>query len=78
MRNIWTLSEAKEMLTLWKNAAKALASGQVKEYMIGSRRLTYIDLEDIYKQISYFSDVISALDGSKNTKSVRTVIPRDI
>lgn len=78
MNNIWTLTEAREMLTLWKDAARALASGQVKEYIIGSRRLTYIDLDDIYKQIAYFSEVIAALDGSKNTKSVRTVIPRDI
>lgn len=76
--NIWTLQEARETLTLWKTAYKNLAAGQVKEYQIGSRKLTYLDLEEIEKQINKFAEILAVLEGRRNTKNVRTVVPRDM
>ena len=35
----YTLTEAQEMLDAWKACEKALASGQAKEYRVGSRNL---------------------------------------
>ena len=36
----YTLSEAQEMLTLWKDCEKSLASGQVTSYRVGTRECT--------------------------------------
>ena len=43
----YTLAEAREMLELWKSAEKALASGQVTSYRVGTRECTLVDMEDI-------------------------------
>ncbi len=75
--DVWTLAEAKEMLAAWKAAAKALASGTVKEYTIGTRKLTMLDMNTIHAQINYFSDTLDVLQGKANTRRVRTVVFRD-
>lgn len=76
--SVWTLAEAEEALKLWKEAYKALASGQVKEYAIGTRKLTYLELKDILKQIDYFAEVIENIKNKKNRRNVRLAVPRDI
>lgn len=74
----YTLAEAREMLTLWKECEKALASGQAKEYRVGTREFTAVDLPDIAARINYFGNVVEALSGSVRTKRVLRVVPRDL
>jgi len=74
----YTLTEAQEMLDAWKACEKALASGQAKEYRVGSREFTSVDLPDIAARINYFSNVVEALNGSVRTKRVARIVPRDL
>lgn len=78
LRSAYSLVEARQMLTLWKDCERALASGQAKSYRVGTREFTSVDLEDISRRIQYFSDVVETLSGeSRNTRVVR-VVPRDL
>ena len=74
----YTLEEAQEMLGLWKNAEKSLASGQVTSYRVGSRECTLLDMEDIRAAINYFGNLVEALSGNVRTKRVTRVVPRDL
>ena len=74
----YTLSEAKEMLALWKGCEKTLADGQTKAYKIGTREFTALDLPEIASRINYFSNVVEALSGTVRTKRVVRVVPRDL
>lgn len=73
----YSLAEAREMLELWKNAEKALASGQVTSYRVGTRECTLVDLNDIRSAINYFGNLVESLSGTVRTKRVTTVVPRD-
>lgn len=74
----YTLAEAREMLALWKECEKALASGQAKEYRVGTREFTAVDLPDIAARINYFGNVVEALSGAVRTSRVVRVVPRDL
>lgn len=74
----YTLTEAREMLSLCKEALKALLSGQAKHYRVGSREFTALDVDDLMKQIVYFSNLVEALSGQVRTKRVTRVVPRDL
>lgn len=74
----YTLAEAREMLELWKSAEKALASGQVTSYRVGTRECTLVDMEDIRAAINYFGNLVEALSGTVRTKRVTRVVPRDL
>lgn len=74
----YTLAEAKQMLELVKEAHKELITGQAKSYRIGTREYTALDLDDLMKQIEYFSNLVEALSGTVKTKRVARVIPRDL
>ena len=74
----YTISEAREMLGLWKECEKALVTGQAKSYRVGSREFTAFDLTEVHKMIGYFSDIVESLDGSSRTTRVVRVIPRDL
>lgn len=74
----YTLEEAKEMLALWKECYRALASGQVKSYKIGSRELTNLDLKEVRECIAEFNGIIQELSGNvRNTRSA-CVVFRDL
>ncbi len=73
----YTLAEAQEMLTLWKDCERTLASGQATSYRVGTRECTLVDLEDIRAAINYFGNLVEALSGKVRTKRVTTVVPRD-
>lgn len=74
----YTLAEAKEMLSLWKECYRALASGQVKSYKIGSRELTNFDLKEVRGCIAEFNGIVQELSGNeRNVRSV-CVVPRDL
>ncbi|MEC1744130.1 DUF6148 family protein [Schinkia azotoformans] len=75
------LVDAQEMLKLWQDAEKKLASGIVKSYAIGSRNLTYIDLKEIIERISYWENKIKKLKtlaSGRKIRRARRFIPRDL
>lgn len=74
----YTLAEAREMLTMWKECEKALASGQAKRYRIGSREFEAVDLPEVASRITYFGNLVEALSGNVRTKRVVRVVPRDL
>lgn len=75
--NGFTLVEAREQLALWKECAKELASGQAKRYRIGAREFEALDLDEIYRMIKYFADIVDELEGTKRRARVQVVVPRD-
>ena len=77
-RTAYPLTEARNMLTLWKDAEAALASGRVKEYTIGTRTLKKIDLDEIEKMIQKYANLVEALSGEARTTRVVRVVPRDL
>ena len=68
------LKEAKEWLQKWKDASKALMTGQ--EYRMGTRFLRRIDSKECREWIKYYEDKIALLEGKSHIR-VRQVIPRD-
>jgi len=74
----YTITEARELLALWKECERALVTGQVKSYKIGSRELTMLDIAEIREQIRYFASEINALTGASRSRKVATVVPRDL
>lgn len=65
----YSYDEAKEYLKLNKDALKALIDGQAKEYTIGSRSVTLLDIDDLEKQIAKFSKIVN--DYEANTRPTR-------
>lgn len=76
--NAYTLTQARSMLALCKEALEALLTGQAKHYKIGSREYTALDIDDLLKQIVYFSNIVEAQEGSVRTNRVARVVPRDL
>lgn len=74
----FTLAEAREMLTLYKEALKELLTGQAKHYRIGTREFTALDAEELQEGIEFFSNLIEALSGQVRTSRVVRVVPRDL
>lgn len=77
LASAYTLTEAREMLSLWKECYKALAGGQAKYYRIGTREFQSIDLPEIERQIMQFQAVVDELSGNKAVR-VRRIVPRDL
>lgn len=75
---IYSLAEAREMLTLWKDCERALASGQASKYKIGSREYEAVHLPEIVSRVAYFSNVIDRLTGSARKRRVSRAVPRDL
>ena len=73
----FTLSEAREQLSLWKDCAREIANGQAKRYRIGTREYEALDLPYVYKMIKYFSGLVAKLSGSARSARVQVVVPRD-
>ena len=74
----YTLTEAREMLSLFKAAYKELVTGQAKAYRVGTREYTALDIDDLRRQIEYFANIVEALSGNVRTKRVARVVPRDL
>lgn len=74
----YTLQEATEMLNLWKECERALASGQTKSYKIGSMEYTALDLDQIASRIQFWQYRVEALTGNSRKNRVVRVIPRDL
>jgi len=74
----YTLTEARQMLEICKEAHKELVTGQAKSYKIGTREYTALDLDDLVKEIERFSNIVESLEGKVRTKRVARVVPRDL
>lgn len=74
----YTLSEARNMLALCKEAREALISGQAKAYRVGTREFTALDIDELRKEIEYFSNLVEELSKGIRTKRVARVVPRDL
>lgn len=65
---IWTHEELSDLLSQWKAAYRAASSG--KSYTIGSRSLTYRDVDEIRAQLEYLEDELEALGGGGSSVKV--------
>lgn len=73
----WTLAEAKNMLNLWIEAEKAVATGQ--SYKIGTRSLQRADLSEIADRIKHWRSEVSRLTSNRKPGArVMRVVPRDL
>ncbi len=71
----YTLSEAQSELQVWKTAKRYAAVG--KSYTVGTRSLTRYDLDEINREIAFFSDIVDILGGaSRGPVRVQGVIVR--
>ena len=70
-----------EILGLLREAYKALITGQVQSYTIGSRSLTRLNLPDLKNEIREIETEIDGLEeqlnGSGKARKAVGVIPRD-
>lgn len=73
----YTLAEAQEELARWKECERQLATGQAKQYKIGTREFHSIDLPYIVKQINRFSNIVARLQGTARSIRVQRVVFRD-
>lgn len=74
----YTLTEARSLLILYKEAEIALVDGQAKAYKIGTREFTSLDLPVIQQRIRELSKLIAGLEGNARTKRAVMVVPRDL
>ncbi len=70
----YTYEEAKLYLTQYKEALTALVDGQAKEYTIGSRSVTFLDLDDIERMVDKFAAIVEKYEnGSRPPRNVAVV-----
>lgn len=74
----YTLTEARSLLILYKEAEIALVDGQAKSYKIGTREFTALDLPVILQRIRELAKTIEGLEGNMRTKRAVMVVPRDL
>ena len=74
----YTLTEARSLLVLYKEAELALVDGQAKHYKVGTREFTAVDLPWIQQRIRELAKTIEGLEGNVRTKRAVMVVPRDL
>lgn len=67
----YSYDEARTYLAQYKAALTALVDGQAKEYTIGSRSVTLLDLDDIERMIDKFAGICERYES--NTRPPRSV-----
>lgn len=73
----YSYEEAKLYLAQYKDALTALVDGQVKEYTIGSRSVTMLDLPDIERMINKFAAIVEKYETSARPPRSVAVVFRD-
>lgn len=73
-----TLIYAQNMLAKWQDCEMELATGQAKEYTIGTRSFTSFDLKEIRAAVQYWEDKVDVLSGATSGRRVKMVVPRDM
>lgn len=74
----YTYEETCTYLDQYKEALSALVNGQVKEYMIGTRRVTMIDIGDIEAMIGKFAAIKEKYETSTRPPRNVAVVFRDV
>ncbi len=74
----YTYEEVCTYLTDYKAALTALVNGQVKEYTIGTRSVTMMDLDEIKKMIDYFAGIKEKYENSSRPSRSVAVVFRDV
>lgn len=73
----YTLSEAQDMLRIYKECERQLVLGGAQSYKIGSREYTSLDLKEIRESIGHFANIVESKSSGANRRRVRRVIPCD-
>lgn len=76
---VYTIREAKEMLSGWMEAERAVMAGQ--HYRIGTRELTRANLAEIRESIKYWSGQVAQLEAIEKNgggRRVSRIVPRDL
>lgn len=74
---VWTLEEAKENLSIWLEAQKAVATSQ--SYKIGTRALTRANLSEIMKMVQFWrAEVEKISSGRRSGVRLIGIVPRDL
>lgn len=73
----YSYQEAKDYLAKYKEALDALVSGQVKEYTIGSRSVTLLDVDDLTAMVDKFAAIVSKYEGNSRPPRSVAVVFRD-
>ena len=73
----YSYEEAKTYLAKYKEALDALVSGQAKEYTIGSRSVTLLDVDDLTAMVDKFAGIVSKYEGNSRPARSVAVVFRD-
>ncbi len=73
-----SLTEAQEMLSIWRAAYRAIAlSGQ--SYKLGTRQLVRADLPEVKKEFEYWRNEVERLTaGTRRGPRVKRIVVRDL
>ncbi|MBR3740576.1 MAG: hypothetical protein IKN04_08960 [Clostridia bacterium] len=74
----YSYEEAKLYLAQYKEALTALVDGQAKEYTIGSRSVTLLDLEDIERMVDKFAAIVEKYETNSRPPRNVAVVFRDM
>ena len=74
----YSLDEARALLAIYKACELAIVDGTAKEYRIGSRAYTALDLDQIRKRINELAAVVDALAAGRRRPQAALVVPRDL
>ena len=70
-----TIEEARENLTMWLNAERAISTSQ--SYKIGTRSLSRADLSMVASRIAFWRNEIEKLENGQRGLRVVRAVPRD-
>lgn len=70
-----TIEEARENLTMWLDAERAITSSQ--SYKIGTRSLSRADLSMVASRIAFWRNEIEKLENGQRGLRVVRAVPRD-
>ena len=70
-----SIEEARENLTMWLDAERAISTGQ--SYKIGTRSLSRADLSMVASRIAFWRNEIEKLENGQRGLRVVRAVPRD-
>ena len=71
----FSLTEAREMLSVWREAYRAIAIGG----QFGTRQLTRADLSEVRKEMDYWRNEVERLSaGIRRGPRIKRVVIRDL
>lgn len=73
----YTYQEACDYLDKYKEALDALVSGQAKEYTIGSRSVTLLDVDDLDAMVDKFAAIKARYEANSRPARSVAVVFRD-